>query len=225
MKLLVADTWTGNWPKLLCTCNYAHHVRRHDRRALAQVLDRGGRGAVLHRPLLGDAEQRGVPAAGDGGPGPAPARLRGARPRLPHALGQHLGHQRHHPRHVLPQLQQHRGGRQLPLQPGHAPRVRRLRLAPRQAARHGPPVPRPRAPARRRRALPRPLRLPRLRHGHRRLEGVRHQRRVHRRGGGRVLPHALLQGQGVPQVQRRRRPRDHGGVPGRQQRGRCLNDR
>ncbi|CAM0873400.1 unnamed protein product [Alopecurus aequalis] len=91
----------------------------------------------------------------------------------------------------------------------HAPRVRHLHLAPNQAARDGAALPRAAGTPGQHCHVPRTLWVPRLRHGHRRLEGVRDQRHLHcgRRRG--VLPHEVLRGERVPQVRHRRRRGAH----------------
>ncbi|KAG2551639.1 hypothetical protein PVAP13_9KG409001 [Panicum virgatum] len=115
---------------------------RHDRGVMAQVLDRGRRGAVVDRHVRGPAEQRRVPAAGHGGPGPPPTRLRPPRDQIPHPVGGHRRRLRRHPRRLLPGVRRRRGHRPLPLRPGHAARVRRLPLAPRAPARDQAALPR-----------------------------------------------------------------------------------
>uniref|UniRef100_A0A804LKX8 Uncharacterized protein n=1 Tax=Zea mays TaxID=4577 RepID=A0A804LKX8_MAIZE len=166
---------------------------------MAQVLDPGRRGAVVRRHVRGPAEQRRVPAAGHGGPGPPPGRLRAP----PHPVGRRRRLLRRDPGRVLPGVRRGRGHRQLPLQPGHAAGVRRLPLAPRQAA--GPEAAVPRAAvvaARAGRHVRRAVRVPGVRVRRGRVEGVRARRRAH--GARRRLArlHEAVQGQEVAQVRR-----------------------
>jgi hypothetical protein len=146
---------------------------------MAQVLDRGRRGAVVHRHVRGPAEQRRVPAAGYGGPGTPPGGLRPPRRPLPHSVGRRRRLLRRHPGRFLPGVRRCRRHGQLSLQPGHAAGVRRLPLAPRQAAGPEEAIPRTAIAARTGRHVRRAVNVPGVRVRCGRVESVRARRRAH----------------------------------------------
>ena len=182
--------------------------RRSNRREVVKVLDGGGRGGLIQRPLLVVDEQRGVPPGGHGGPRAPPVPVHGARPPCSTRPGPASPSSRapSRPGHVVPELRHHRrGGHQLPLYSSLGMLLEFAALVWLRARRPD--------------DLPRPYRVPMgtaagrgrhvrravgvscaRRHGRRRVEGVRGQHGLHGRRRRGVLRHGVLQGQGMFQV-------------------------
>ncbi|XP_052150164.1 uncharacterized protein LOC127768597 isoform X1 [Oryza glaberrima] len=191
---------------------YQNYNSLHHRRAVAQVLDGGRRGALLRRDVRSAAEQRRVPAPRHGGAGPPPLRLRPPRPRtIRHPVGRRRRLRRRLGCRLLPRLRRRRRHRQPALQPRRAARVRRLPPAPREGGEPllaQAPLPRPAAAPRARRHVPRAVGVPGVRGRRRRVEGLRRRRRAHGPRRRLARRHEGVQVQEVAQVQHRgcRRP-------------------